>query len=327
MRQYSGLRQANGQLCFGASDSKDTPLKDEFIEWLRRALSGGQTPTQTWRATAPDDVLMSYVSWCDRSIPIRPRQARMAPTFDVRVLDEAQRERLQKLCDLSESGGDLNPYLSPQVDEPPKGPRQQKRSDAGQPRYKIDWDPAQVDFALVGYDAHHFHLVPKNPSGKRNGNSDTLVFARVSRSELKFIHAGNHSSFHEADLTTAAEHDALEAGREIRGISGLSRAGGSTPELVRNGVNRIAEVEGQFVCLPPVSSAGTSVDVGRYCDLVMETIGEVTLDHLVSWLSKNEEIRCLAARRNHLRWRFVWNDLVVMDEEQNYAASVLNWKR
>jgi hypothetical protein len=249
----------------------------------------------------------------------------MAPTFDASVLDDAQRARLKQLCDLSELGDDLNPYLSPRVDEPPKIPRQPKRSDDGQ--YKIDWDPAQVDFALVGYDAHHFHLVPKKPSGKRTGESDTLIFARVSREDLVFIHAGNHRSFHEADLTTAAAHGALEAGRVIRGISGLSRPGGPTPELVRNGVNQVAEVGGQFVCLPPISSDGSSTDVVRYCDLVMETIEENSLEDLIRGLSKNEETRCLAARPNHLRWRFVWNDLVVMDEEQNYAAAVLNWKR
>ncbi|WP_439604121.1 hypothetical protein [Shinella sp.] len=208
------------------------------------------------------DLLAIYVAWVDRLIEPRKRQVIVGDGF----WNERARSRISEIAaiaSLSEAGGDLTAYLSPQVHAP------NKRTRSG----IID---GGKDRALNAYGVHHLHYVAANARGKRSGGSKELLFVRVKRTRMHLIMAGDHGSFNDGSLRQAVADFEVASGNHIRGIVGVTNevSAAEGEALLRRGINTVAKAEGRFAVPGLLSAAMTSPEHRQHADQIVEAIEE-----------------------------------------------------
>lgn len=210
------------------------------------------------------DLLVIYVGWIDRFIEPRKRQVMVWDGF----WTEKARSHIDEIADIvarSEAGDDLTPYLSPRVHSSGYAPNEKNRSGivfGGKDR------------ALNAYGVHHLHYFPASKSGKRSKSSKELLFVRVKRDEIQLIMAGDHSSFDDGSLRQAIAEVEVASGNYIRGIVGVTNevSAAEGEDLLRRGMNTVAEANGLFAVPGLLSAALTSPEHGRHADQMVEVI-------------------------------------------------------
>lgn len=212
------------------------------------------------------DLLAIYVAWIDRFIEPRKRQVIIGDGF----WNERARNRISEIAAiaaLSEAGGDLTAYLSPQVHSSGYSPNARTRSGI---------IVGGKDRALNAYGVHHLHYVAANARGKRSGSSKELLFVRVRRNRMHLIAAGDHGSFDDGSLRQAVADFEVASGNHLRGIVGVTNevSAAEGEALLRRGINTVAKADGRFAVPGLLSAAMTSPEHRQHADQIIEVIEE-----------------------------------------------------
>lgn len=214
-----------------------------------------------------DELLLGYVNWCDRSIAPRPRATVFHPGFWQSGSAYQFRREIFSIAAESESGRDLQPWLSP---------------DIGKIGFVQSSDHASLKFgvkdvALIAYGIHHLHLKPARQSGKRCGKSDELIFAVASRNQLRFLTFGTHESFYDGTVEQAKAELLFLQGLHLRDVVGMSYALNAKERQIhlRRGVNTLTPINGVYVSAGLISTAGTSLRHQQHVDGLIETIEDL----------------------------------------------------
>ncbi len=263
------------------------------------------------------DLLGVYLGWVDRFIEPRRREPRIWDGFwSERAIPHA--DKIDEIARLSAAGGDLTSFLSPRIHSCGFAPNSINRHGLV---------IGGKDRALNGYGVHHLHLVPGNTRGKRSGNSDELIFVKVTREFLLFVMLGNHSSMEDGTLRQAVADFEVASGNYIRGIVGVTReiTAAQGEDLARKGIGSVTQSNGLFAIPGWLSSALTSLDQQRHSDHMAETIEK--------WepLIRTEAGRKLVCREfdfpHRLNATFGWSikytNLYLVDEASGRAVFVL----
>ncbi|WP_163001241.1 hypothetical protein [Pannonibacter phragmitetus] len=211
-----------------------------------------------------EDLLSIYVAWVDRFIEPRKRTPIAWPGL---WSEGAKRHRKQihNLAELSASGGDFTPFLSPRILTCGFAPLSINRRG-------ITLD--DKDRALNAYGVHHLHLSPGNGRGKRKGSSDELLFVKIRRDCMVFLMLGTHRSFDDGTLRQAVADFERLSGNYVRTIFGsnMTRCAAEGEDLLRKGLNSFAHSGGHFVVPGMISSNLTSEEHLRHTDMMLEAI-------------------------------------------------------
>lgn len=211
-----------------------------------------------------EDLLSIYVAWMDRFIEPRKR----APiAWQGLWSEEAERHRKQirYLAELSASGGDFTPFLSPRVRTCGFAPRSINRRGI---------TLGDKDRALNAYGVHHLHLSSGNGRGKRKGSSDELLFVKIRRDCMVFLMLGNHRSFDDGTLRQAVADFECLSGNYVRTIveSNMARCAAEGEELLRKGLNTFSNSGNKLVVPGVILSDLTSEEHLRHADMMLEAI-------------------------------------------------------
>jgi hypothetical protein len=259
-----------------------------------------------------DALLRIYLNWQQRLVPARPREVFFAPNFwdDSRATTHAS--AIFALLNKVRTGVDLTPHLSHRVHT--HGYVPERYTEQGE-RIGPEW--GDKDFALNAWDTHHLHLVEASPRGKRRRASDELLYATFTRRSAHFLMVGDHRSFDDGALEAAMITSRAASGDWVlRGIlGGQDRFSDEERRvLARRGFTTHASVGNQVVMSAVLSTAGTSLVVGRHADRTCLALNRYDPrlddpDFVVSvFASHGRQTKDL-----RLYWEFDHCDLVLVD--------------
>ncbi len=190
-------------------------------------------------------LLIVYTNWIDRFLVPRKRQVRYASRFWDNPKAVAHKTAVLRIVERIESGSDLTAHLSDQIHTHgyvPKGPPEKIKGP--------EW--GDKDFALNAYDMHHLHLGKLSNEGNRVSHGRDLLYACFERDVATFVLLGDHKSFDDGSLATAAA--AWRGGGTVQ----TSYMAKERKDLHRHGKNTYEVVDGRLYIGSELSMDGTA---------------------------------------------------------------------
>ncbi|HYD51134.1 MAG TPA: hypothetical protein VEA99_00855, partial [Gemmatimonadaceae bacterium] len=148
------------------------PVEADFLEDVRSQMINllRRSGFNVDRTTAVARTCELYFNACRRHIEPRPRRAHISRELSARRLSLMERRGLKAVERLSESGGNLNPFLSKRIKD-------------------LEYN----DLLLNDWGIHHMHLDVDSPGkGGFVHRSGPLLFARVEADDLYLIDVLGH---------------------------------------------------------------------------------------------------------------------------------------
>ncbi len=214
------------------------------------------------------DVLKHYMTWVDRLIANRPRRVEFAPDFWKHGLPDDQLARLAELAQVFKTGGDLRPYLSHYVQTHGYVLRPTPR------RRGPDWADGgggAIDFAVNMFGVHHFHFKPVM-DGRRRGQSNALLFAKVYRDSVLLLMVGDHKSFDSEALRKRAAEAHHADGLAVKDMVSAGPVKEDIGRMLRCGIMTTETVNGDLVPVGITALDGTSLWTIRHVTNIMRLL-------------------------------------------------------
>jgi len=269
------------------------------------------------------EMLFVYMNWADRFVARRPRTCRASKDFLHAPGVKKNWEQIQKIVNIAESGGDLTPYLSRLVRHAGFMTKPRRKPNS------IAWD--NRDFVLNSLEFHHLHLKPLKANEQRSGDSNDLIFCRVSRNQIYFAHLGDHKSFDDGSLLKVHAELEVAAGRTLQ-ISGPEKTDQSDREqmkLARHGFSGTARWGGSITIGTHLMGSGDSpfhIDhVGKLRRRCIED--DEKLDTIVGQSEVFGPLADSLPEKPEFEWFLEHCDLVVLEKTKKLAAKRLKWRR
>jgi hypothetical protein len=162
----------------------------DFENDIRRAvllrLEHDPADDTALQVMSPADLLVLWLNWHSRFIPLRPREVSISWEFAANALrwDPTYRPALDHILDALKTGGDVNPHLSEDVLIGYEGSvRRAKRK------------RPDLDLLLNDWNVHHLHL---SLAPYRKGlfeRTGPLLFVMVGREQASILDIFPHGSF------------------------------------------------------------------------------------------------------------------------------------
>ncbi|UHD46602.1 hypothetical protein LUX29_05140 [Aureimonas altamirensis] len=272
------------------------------------------------------DLIAVYLNWVDRLIPPRRRTVFDWDGFWARNSPATKAAEINDIINLSNSGGDLEPYLSRRVWQLGYAPaRKGMRGIAW-----ADGRTGDKDLALNAYGVHHLHLAPADAAGRRKGTSRPLLYVGVSRRELLLLMLGDHNSPNDGTLHRAVAEHRAQTGWDLKGVTAsrenLSDA--KSVAMLRRGVGVATQVEEKVVMPALISYAGTAIEIRMHADRVASFL-EHWDERLSEGVGRREfaEQFGVSVNSDDFGWAFWYGDFLLTHENASRAICLIPWKR
>ena len=176
-------------------------LRSEIIKTIPKFPNNRETKEKLDGMTLAT-LLIHYLNWMIRYIPINPRKIVLEPTVTSDLRWKSLKTQINAFLAKVRAGENLTPYLSTQPHCQGYSPEASKiGSDVDR------W--ADKDFLLNVMGFHHFHLGTKIETAGHIERTNDLLFARVSRENFSAIGIFDHSVFESTVDTMSNERKRL----------------------------------------------------------------------------------------------------------------------
>lgn len=210
----------------------DQALRDEVLRVLPVASPADRAALE---ALPTPDMLIHLFNWCSRLIHPHRRLVFRSEALAASCADQDERNAVDLLCAKLAVGMDVNPHLSRRV----KCGYAKRRPGGG--------DGENLDLLLNDWGIHHLHLSPIPEMDGFNERTDRLLFVMMRPGEAYVLMVGDHSSWTDMDLVTAAVRSWPKADLflELKGcIPGQTMSAADVKVLRKAGVNAVINVGG-----------------------------------------------------------------------------------
>jgi hypothetical protein len=247
-------------------------LREAIIAGLPCKPSVEKVARKELRTLTLSSLLVKYLNWAHRFIPMRKRLVEFVPGFWASSVAQSYGGNILDLAGRIERGEDLTRFLSDLIHERGYVPSNVRQSLPAQERRWRD-----KDFALNALGVHHLHVShpPTSVGAVRKGNE--IVFVDFAPDYARFVLAGTHDDFGSEQLATAVARM-----RALMGftVNGLSTREPTTPlsdlmPVARLGGSFATQVDGQTVMLSLISSDGTSIFLMKQLRQIEQTLSLV----------------------------------------------------
>lgn len=237
-------------------------------------------------------LLIAYVNWACRLIPVRPRNIIIEPTLTADPRWKKLTADTKALLERARQGDDLNPNLSLRVF---RNSFTQAASNIAPTTDR--WEDKDFFLNTMGY--HHLHLSQLIETAGHAKRTDDVLFAQVTKDKFHAIGFFDHSVFESIDsasLTMTAERERLWGIYEKR--SSLNRK------------------PGEIYISTPITTSGHSI---YHTSLAGEFARAINLiDHKLDDLSSRSEVFAdvphEVVKAMKLRWHLNYLDLGLFDK-------------
>lgn len=248
------------------------PRLKEFQSWLADEIPCTEKEARAELHSFPlPSLLIHYLNWRDRIVPVRPRTV---TTWDRFLVDKrtsnhwaAVNAHVERIV----AGEDLTPYLSQDI---ARSGYVRSRASKGK-RPGVEW--GDKDYALNACGFHHLHLSDVILSSGWARRTKELLYASFDRSSVFFLMVGDHKSFDDGTLAQAVAE--MRAGSRSSILGGAStgsegRDHSERNKLQRHGFATTMTVGDKVVFGAMISTAGTSTLHSVHVTKIMRTIEE-----------------------------------------------------
>ena len=178
-----GARDAHNEPMTGTYSPRVRLFREEMIELLPRAPNN-RASRETLRAMPTRLLILAFVTWRMRLIPVRPRRVTFWSGGVAPQQAYLARQSLRPFLQMVEAGTDLTPYLSTLVTTKGIVLPGASGGDLGK----------DIDMVLTREGLHHFHIGAASAANPRS-RSRTLVFAEVLEREFRVVALADHGVF------------------------------------------------------------------------------------------------------------------------------------
>lgn len=237
-------------------------------------------------------LLVDYINWAHRFIPIRPREVSIEPSLTVDSRWRALKGDTNIILEKARRGEDLNPHISLRVSKNGFTPRASSTA-AGTDR----WEDKDFLLNVMGYD--HLHLSNFIEPAGHSQRTDDVLFVQITRSSFNAIGYFNHTVFETADTA----------------VTSMTSERARLWELF-NRRNELGIPQGSICVEAPIMTSGHTMRHVRrarqYANTIYET--EPKLDDL-DWRAKVFRNRSSdELRKMKLTWHLNFLDLVLLEK-------------
>ncbi|MGH6818678.1 MAG: hypothetical protein ACREC1_07910 [Methylovirgula sp.] len=191
-------------------------LLESVRRWVLRNLPypNGPDVIAALNDMGPRSLLVLYLNWCERLIPIEPRLVLRSSAFDKNPIVEQQGETISQIIEDIECGRDLTKYLSRRVTV---------GFDLLSKPHKKDLNRLQhLDLLLNDWGIYHLHISMNVEADRFVARGGPLLFAIFKPFRAYLIDLKSHNDFANDDLLrivlTTWPNDGLLT--ELKGILG-----------------------------------------------------------------------------------------------------------
>ena len=274
-----------------------------------------------------NELMIRYMTWVDRLIPLRPRKVEFTKAFWSRQFSSEQLAAVRQIQRASEAGDSLMPFLSRSV---LTHGYTERRKEGKRGIAWADGKRGYKDLALNAFDAHHLHLTAMNADGSRSGGSRDLLFVKVSRTILRMLLLGDHNSFNDGSLLRVVAEDNYGTGTMRLGLP--AGEGFPLPErqrLARAGLSVPENVNGETVMTGMMASDGSSTFHVFHCSRVLSAMRDWdrSLDSIEGRITLSEKLGVDISGWHAADWWLWYGDLCLRNNGEGRAIAVVEWRR
>lgn len=254
-------------------------LARSVAEWVLEALPYDRSDPDVVAALQgknPTELLVLYLNWLHRLVPVRPREVLRSVEFQQNPLSVERSDVISQIVDDIEQGRDLTRYLSRRVQTGFALPSNLNKKKLNQIRH--------LDLLLNDWQIHHLHLSTSAAADGFVQRDDPLLFVMFRYNKAYFLDIGTHRCFADDRLVQVAVANWPEENLFVP-LVGIVPPRGPTwstaerAQLRAVGITSLVRIGSRIFAQPGgISSAGTSGKVSIYTGRIMRTLNKFEED-------------------------------------------------
>lgn len=246
-----------------------TDVISDLEELIRQDLVDrlGPDPSGEIAGMSLSDVLIVYLNWRGRFIPVRPRTIHVSRELGTAAKYREHGPALDAIVAKIEAGDDLTPHLSKRI-RTPYQPTSGRTANRGERQ--------DLDLLVAEWNIHHLHLSTVVGADGFVGRTQDLLFANFQPNDAYLIAIYAHRDWTRAELGLISIRNWPDAGifQKLNGVLGLVEPVADTDRLAlrKSGVTTLLEFDGAVYAPAGQTTAGTPIAATMWSGQVIRTL-------------------------------------------------------